>query len=71
MATSRRIDSAFFDQKWVDDLVAAGRSQYVLLFLYLVITRTNPVGLFEVNPRLWNFKLNPPTPFTGEDVFSV
>ena len=71
MATSRKIDSAFFDQKWVDDLVAAGRSQYVLLFLYLVITRTNPIGLFEVNPRLWNFKLNPPTPFTGEDVFSV
>ena len=71
MATSRRIDAAFFDQKWVDDLVAAGRSQYVLLFLYLVITRTNPVGLFEVNPRLWNFKLNPPTPFTGEDVFTV
>lgn len=71
MATSRRIDSAFFDQKWVDDLVAAGGSQYVLLFLYLVITRTNPVGLFEVNPRLWNFKLNPPRPFTGEDVFTV
>lgn len=71
MATSRRVDSAFFDQKWVDDLVAAGKSQYVLLFLYLVITRTNPVGLFEVNPRLWNFKLNPPTPFTGDDVFTV
>ncbi len=71
MATSRKIDSAFFDQKWVDDLVAAGKSHYVLLFLYLVVTRTNPVGLFEVNPRLWNFKLNPPTPFTGDDVFSV
>lgn len=71
MATSRRIDAAFFEQKWVDDLVANGKSQYVLLFLYLVITRQNPVGVFEVNPRLWNFKLNPPTPFTGEDVFTV
>lgn len=71
MATSRRIDAAFFDQKWVDDLVAAGKAHYVLLFLYLVITRQNPVGIFEVNPRLWNFKLNPPTPFGADDVFAV
>lgn len=70
VATSRKIDAAFFDQKWVDELVANGESQFVLLFLYLIVTCRNPVGLFEVNPRLWNFKLNPPVPFRDEEVFT-
>lgn len=70
MATTRKIDAGFFDQRWVDRLVEAGQSHYVLLFIYLIVTCRNPVGLFEVNARLWNFKLNPPSPFTGEDVFT-
>ena len=70
MATTRRIDAAFFDARWVDELAERGEAQYILLFLYLIVTCRNPVGIFEVNPRLWNFKLNPPSPFKGEEVFT-
>lgn len=70
MASTRKVDSGFFDQRWVGKLAAAGEPQYILLFLYLVITCRNPVGLFEVDSRTWNFKLNPSTPFKDEDVFS-
>lgn len=71
MATSRRIDIAFFDNGWVDQLVADGKAHYVLLFLFLVISCKNPAGIVEVNPRLWNFKLNPPSPFGTDDIFNV
>lgn len=70
MATSRKIDAALFENRWVDDLIAAGEPQYVLLWLYLIITCRNPVGIFEENVRLWNFKLNPPTPFKAGEVFA-
>ena len=70
MATSRKTDAGFFDQKWVDDLVANGDGRFVLLFLFLVVTCRNNVGIFEVNPRLWNFKLNPTPPFKGEEAFT-
>lgn len=69
MASTRKIDAGFFDQKWVERLVEAGEPQYVLLFLFLVITCRNPVGLFEVSARTWNFKINPPVPFKDDDVF--
>lgn len=71
VATSRKIDAGFFDSAWVDNLVGQGGQHYVMLFLYLVITCRNNVGIFECNPRLWNFKLNPPTPFKADDVFKV
>lgn len=69
MATSRRIDAALFEQRWADELVAKGEAHYLLLWLYLIITCRNPVGIFEENVRLWNFKLNPPTPYKAGDVF--
>ena len=69
MASTRKIDAAIFEQRWLEKLVEAGESQYVLLFLYLIITCRNPVGLFEVSARTWNFKLNPPVPFKDDDVF--
>lgn len=69
MASSRKIDASFFENRWVDELVANGESHYVLLWLFLIITCRNLAGIFEVNPRLWNFKLNPPSPYKGEDVF--
>lgn len=69
MASTRRISADFFEARWVDKLVADGEPQYVLLFIYLIVTCRNPVGIFELNPRTWNFKLNPPTPFIGEEVF--
>ena len=58
MATTRRIDAAFFDARWVDELAERGEAQYILLFLYLIVTCRNPVGIFEVNPRLW-FQFTP------------
>lgn len=69
MATYRRIDIGLFDQKWVDELAGKGEAHYVLLYIFLIVNCKNPAGIFEVNPRFWNFKLNPSTPFTGEDVF--
>ena len=69
MASTRKIDAGVFDQRWCEKLAEAGESQYILLFLYLIITCRNPVGLFEVSARTWNFKLNPPVPFKDDDVF--
>lgn len=70
MGSTRKVSADFFDQRWADELAAAGESHYLLLFLFLIVTCRNPVGIVEVNPRLWNFKLNPPTPFKGEDIFT-
>lgn len=70
MAKSRKIDVAFFDQAWVVALVCAGRPDLVLLFIYLVVTCQNNVGVFEVNPILWNYRLNPRRPFTADDPFT-
>lgn len=69
MAQSRKIDAAFFESGWVTKLVEDGEAHFVLLFLYLIITCRNPVGIFDENVRKWNFDLNPPTPFKKDDVF--
>lgn len=69
MASYRKIDARFFANKWVMKLAENGESQYILLFIYLMTSCENPTGIFEVNPRLWNFVLNPPTPFVDDDVF--
>ena len=70
MARSRKIDIGFFDQAWVVALICAGRPDLVLLFIFLIVTCKNNVGIFEVNPRLWNCMLNPRRPFTADDPFT-
>ena len=70
MAKSRKIDIGFFDQAWVVSLICAGRPDLVLLFIFLIVTCKNNVGVFEVNPILWNYRLNPRRPFTSEDPFT-